>query len=90
VSLNHAQGEKTATELCGDLHTQAEMNDCAAAEAKKADAELNAAYCAKIIGPRQHNSHIARLWSTVSNLEENAQCRNAQCVNPKPSNGRQV
>ena len=40
----HAQSERTPVEVCGDLHTQAEMNDCAAAEAKRADAALNATY----------------------------------------------
>ena len=27
-----------------------------------------------VIGLKQHNSHLARLWSTVSSLEENAPC----------------
>ena len=27
-----------------------------------------------VIGLRQHGSHLARLWSTVSNLEEKAPC----------------
>jgi len=27
-----------------------------------------------VIGLRQHNSHVARLWSTVSSLEEKAPC----------------
>jgi nucleotide-binding universal stress UspA family protein len=27
-----------------------------------------------VIGLRQHNSHIARLWSTVASLEEKAPC----------------
>ncbi len=44
VGLIHAQSEKTPVEVCGDLHTQGEMNDCAAAEAKRADAVLNATY----------------------------------------------
>ena len=44
VGLCHAQGEKTPIEKCGNLHTQAEMNDCAATEAKRADAALNEAY----------------------------------------------
>ena len=26
-----------------------------------------------VIGLRQHSSHVARLWSTVSNLEQKAQ-----------------
>ena len=44
VVFIHAQSEKTPAQVCGDLHTQAEMNDCAAAEAKRADVALNAAY----------------------------------------------
>jgi uncharacterized protein YecT (DUF1311 family) len=44
TSLSHAQGDKTAIESCGNLHTQSEMNECAATEAKKADAALNATY----------------------------------------------
>lgn len=44
AGLVHAQGDKTAIEKCGNLHTQSAMNDCAATEAKKADAALNAAY----------------------------------------------
>lgn len=44
VGVIHAQGEKTPIENCGDLATQRDMNDCAAAEAHKADVALNAAY----------------------------------------------
>jgi uncharacterized protein YecT (DUF1311 family) len=44
VGLSHAQSEKTPIESCGKLHTQSEMNDCAATEAKKADTVLNATY----------------------------------------------
>lgn len=44
VALIHAQDKQTPIEKCGDLHTQAEMNDCAYAEAKKAETALNAAY----------------------------------------------
>ena len=43
-SLIQAQTEKAPVENCGDLPTQSEMNDCAAREAKKADAALNATY----------------------------------------------
>jgi uncharacterized protein YecT (DUF1311 family) len=39
-----AQGEKMPIQNCGNLATQAEMNDCAVAEAHKADVALNAAY----------------------------------------------
>ena len=44
VGVIHAQGEKTPIENCGNLSTQVEMNDCAAAEAHKADVALNVAY----------------------------------------------
>lgn len=44
VGLCHAQSEKTPIEKCGNLHTQAEMNDCAASEAKRANDALNEAY----------------------------------------------
>ena len=44
VIVSFAQGENTIIGKCGKLHTQAEMNDCAATEAKKADAALNTTY----------------------------------------------
>jgi uncharacterized protein YecT (DUF1311 family) len=39
-----AQSAETAIESCGSLHTQSEMNDCAAAEAHKAEEALNSTY----------------------------------------------
>jgi uncharacterized protein YecT (DUF1311 family) len=44
VSPSHAQGVKTPIEICGNLHAQSDMNECAAMEANKADAALNATY----------------------------------------------
>jgi uncharacterized protein YecT (DUF1311 family) len=44
ASRLHAQNEKTPIEVCGNLDTQGEMNDCAAGEAKRADDALNVTY----------------------------------------------
>ena len=44
VIVSNAQDEEKVIERCGNLHTQAEMNDCAASEARKADVALNATY----------------------------------------------
>jgi uncharacterized protein YecT (DUF1311 family) len=42
--LSDAQLDQAAVESCGSLHTQSEMNDCAAREAHKADDALNSTY----------------------------------------------
>lgn len=42
--LSYAQLDKAAAETCASLHTQSEMNDCAAGEAHKADEALNSIY----------------------------------------------
>ena len=42
--LSVAQLDRAAVESCGSLHTQSEMNDCAASEAHKADDALNSTY----------------------------------------------
>jgi uncharacterized protein YecT (DUF1311 family) len=39
-----AQLDKTAIESCGNLHTQSEMNDCAARKAHRADDALTSTY----------------------------------------------
>lgn len=42
--LSDAQLDQAAVESCGSLHTQSEINDCAAREARKADDVLNSTY----------------------------------------------
>ena len=42
--LSDAQSVKAAIEDCGNLHTQSEMNDCAAGEAHRAEDALNSTY----------------------------------------------
>jgi uncharacterized protein YecT (DUF1311 family) len=42
--LGGAQSVQAAIESCGNLYTQSEMNDCAAAEAHKAEDALNSTY----------------------------------------------
>ena len=42
--LSDAQLDRGAVQNCGSLHTQSEMNDCAAREAHKADDALNSTY----------------------------------------------
>jgi nucleotide-binding universal stress UspA family protein len=62
-----AEGRRHSVEITGHL-VEAEEIDGLISFLRVARADL------LIIGLRQHNSHIARLWSTVSSLEENAPC----------------
>ena len=44
INVGYAQAAKEPQKRCGDYGTQAEMNDCAAREALKADDALNSTY----------------------------------------------
>jgi uncharacterized protein YecT (DUF1311 family) len=61
AGLSHAQSEKTPIESCGNLHTQSEMNDCAATEAKKADTILNATYRQLLSKVRENKTATERV-----------------------------
>ena len=88
VGLIYAQGEKPPVEKCGNLHTQAEMNDCAAAGAKKADAALNAAYRELLTKVRENKTATKKLaaaekaWIVFRDAELAAEWPVAEGENP--------
>jgi nucleotide-binding universal stress UspA family protein len=62
-----AEGRRHSVEVTGHLVEADEVNGMIAfLRASRADL--------LVIGLRQHTSHVARLWSTVSSLEEKAPC----------------
>jgi len=62
-----AEGRRHSVEIVGHLIEADEVGGVISFVREKR-AEL------LIIGLKQHSTHIARLWSTVSGLEENAPC----------------
>jgi len=62
-----AEGRRHSVEVTGHL-IEAEEVDGVISFLRASRADL------LVIGLRQHNTHVARLWSTVTSLEENAPC----------------
>jgi nucleotide-binding universal stress UspA family protein len=62
-----AEGRRHSVEVTGHL-VEAEEVDGVISFLRESRADL------LVIGLRQHSSHVARLWSTVSSLEEKAPC----------------
>jgi hypothetical protein len=62
-----AEGHQHSVEVTGHLVETEEVDGVISfLRASKADL--------LVIGLRQHSSHVARLWSTVASLEQNAPC----------------
>ena len=62
-----AEGRRHSVEVTGHL-IEAEEVDGVISFLRASRADL------LVIGLRQHSTHVARLWSTVTSLEENAPC----------------
>jgi nucleotide-binding universal stress UspA family protein len=62
-----AEGRRHSVEVTGHL-VEAEEVDGVISFLRANEADL------LVIGLRQHSSHVARLWSTVSSLEQKAPC----------------
>jgi nucleotide-binding universal stress UspA family protein len=62
-----AEGRRHSVEVTGHL-VEADEVDGVISFLRASRADL------LVIGLRQHSAHVARLWSTVSSLEENAPC----------------
>jgi len=62
-----AEGRRHSVEVTGHL-IEAEEVDGVISFLRASRADL------LVIGFRQHSTHVARLWSTVTSLEENAPC----------------
>lgn len=88
LGATHAQDDKTPIETCGNLHTQAEMNDCAATEAKKADDALNVAYRKLLSKVKQNKTATEKLiaaekaWVAFRDAELAAEWPVAEGENP--------
>ena len=88
VIVSFAQGENTIIEKCGKLHSQAQMNDCAATEAKKADAALNTTYRELLSTVRENKTATERLvaaekaWIIFRDAELAAEWPVAEGQNP--------
>jgi nucleotide-binding universal stress UspA family protein len=72
-----AEGRRRSVEVIGHL-VEADEVDGVISFIRERRADL------LIIGLRQHSAHIARLWSTVSSLEENAPCSVLAVHSPLP------
>ncbi len=88
VIVSFAQGVNTIIEKCGKLHTQAEMNDCAATEAKMADAALSTTYRELLSRVRENRTATERLvaaekaWIIYRDAELAAEWPVAEGQNP--------
>ena len=86
--LSDAQLDKVAIESCGNLHTQSEMNDCAAREAHKADDALNSTYQEVLGKLKSDKTATARMvaaekaWIAFRNAELAADWPVADGANP--------
>lgn len=73
-----AEGHRHSVEITGHL-IEADEVDGVISFLRAREADL------LVIGLRQHSSHIARLWSTVSSLEEKVPC-NVLAIRALPDN----
>ena len=91
--LMDAQLDKAATESCGNLRTQSEMNDCAATEAHKADDALNSTYQEVLGRLRSDKTATARMvaaekaWIAFRDAELASYWPAADGVNPNLLHG---
>ena len=72
-----AEGRRHSVEVTGHL-IEAEEVDGVISFLRASRADL------LVIGLRQHSSHVSRLWSTVSSLEERAPC-SVLAIHPHPN-----
>jgi uncharacterized protein YecT (DUF1311 family) len=86
--LSNAQLDKAAVESCGNFDTQAEMNDCAAREAQKADDALNSIYQEVLSKLKSDKTATARMvaaekaWTAFRDAELAADWPVAAGANP--------
>jgi len=77
MELAVAEGRRHSIEVTGNLVEAGEVDGVISfLRAKRADL--------LVVGLRQHSSHLARLWSTVSNLGHEAPC-SVLAVRPGPA-----
>lgn len=91
--LSYAQLDQATLESCGSLHTQSEMNDCAAREAHKADDALNSAHQEVLGRLKSDKTATARMvaaekaWIAFRDAELAADWPVADGANPNLSYG---